>query len=183
MASWRATASRMQRSSIARSSPAFISPRSTSARAFLISAGGRRLPTWSARKGGAALGLIALPLPGTCRERAPVDHEALGALQKIFHQREHALGLIDLDRVRGVPDVYEIGPRQAALQKLDAFFRDHPVGGAVQDERELVDRRQPREELLVRRTRESPGRSAGTILRAPRARASSERRPPRADRG
>src|SRR6195256_1034979 len=108
----------MQRSSIARSCSTVISPRSASARAFLISAGRRRLPTWSARKGGVALALIALPSPGIDPERAPIDHEALRALQETFHQREHALGLIDFDRVRRVPDVDEIRPRQAALQKL-----------------------------------------------------------------
>src|SRR5712671_562126 len=126
----------MQRSSIACSSPALISPRSSLARASLISGGRKRLPTWSARKGGVAPALIALPSPGIDRERAPVDHKALRALEEAPENREHPLGLIDLDRVRGVPHVHEIGARQAALQKLHAFLGDHAVGGTVKDERE-----------------------------------------------
>src|SRR5882762_4043042 len=89
----------MQRSSTARSSSAPISARSSLARASLISAGRRRLPTWSARKGGVALALIALPSPGIHRECAPVDHEALGALQKTFHQRESLAERARLRRV------------------------------------------------------------------------------------
>src|SRR5713226_3860367 len=97
----------MQRSSTVRSSSASISPRSSLARASLISAGRRRLPTWSALNGGVALALIAVPSPGIDRERAPVDHEALRAREKTLQHREHPLRLIDLDRVRGVPDIDE----------------------------------------------------------------------------
>src|SRR5258707_4471517 len=134
------TAGRMQRSSTVRNSSGRIWWSSSRARASLIAAGRRSLPTWCALTGGVALALNAVPSPGVDRERAPVDDKALRALQETCHQREHALGLIDLDRVRRVPDVDEVGPRQAALQELHALLGDNTVGGAVQYQRELVDR-------------------------------------------
>src|SRR5437763_3974478 len=126
----------ISRSSIARKSPAEISPRSRLARASLSAAERSRLPTWSARNGGLVRGvtcLLPLSRPGFMQRLRSGGHAEIPLEQCAIRSKRRARRL---------------------MHNGAAFHDDGPIGG-VQDLSGVLlddDRRYPGPENAPQRT-------------------------------